>query len=332
MNAPQQLRSESFNADSSTENELPAHSTLVALGQRLAAAGYHFITPTPVTHRRVNERPVNRSARSLRDVFGWSRVMPPSLLTALEVNELLGAGIFEAHEQGFRSRVRWSSLDGMLLLHSAFPTTAEDSVFFGPDTYRFAHSINLHLQTTSHPILRAVDIGCGSGAGAMLIARARPEAHVYAVDINPRALHFAQVNAAVAALDNLECRHSNILNGVDGAFDLIVANPPYMKDSRRRAYRHGGDALGADLSVRIVRESIQRLAPGGSLVLYTGVAMVGEDDPFFSAVQNDIEQPGFDWTYRELDPDVFGEELAEPGYEEVDRIAAIELIVTRSSV
>jgi hypothetical protein len=81
--------------------------------------------------------------------------------------------------------------------------------------------------------------------------------------------------------------------------------------------------------VRILRESLQRLAPGGSLVLYTGVAMVGEDDPFFNAVRNDIEQQGFSWTYRELDPDVFGEELAEPGYEEVDRIAAVELIVTR---
>ncbi|RRV09045.1 class I SAM-dependent methyltransferase [Pseudomonas sp. v388] len=311
---------------------LPDPVATVALGWRLSNGGYHFITPTPVTHQRVNARPANQTARSLRDVFGWSRVMPRTLLTAPEVEELLQAGVLEHHAQGLKSRVRWSSLDGLLLLHSAFPTTDEDSVFFGPDTYRFAHSINLHLQHTPHPILRAVDVGCGSGAGAMLIARARPEAQVYAVDINPKALHFAQINGVVARLDNLECRHSDILSGVDGQFDLIVANPPYMKDSRRRAYRHGGDALGADLSVRILREALPRLAPGGSLVLYTGVAMVDEQDPFFSAISDDIEQPGFDWTYRELDPDVFGEELAEPGYEEVDRIAAIELIVTRRSV
>jgi methylase of polypeptide subunit release factors len=323
------IATEQLGPDTIADTALPEPATLIELAHRLNADGYHFITPTPVTHQRVNLRTANQVARSMRDVFGWNRTLPPELLPAEELKALLAAGILEPHQHGFRSRVRWSSLDGLLLVHSAFPTTDEDSVFFGPDTYRFAHSINLHLQTTTHPILRAVDIGCGSGAGAMLIARARPEAQVFAVDINPKALHFAHVNSEVAGLDNLECCYSNILSGVKDAFDLIIANPPYMKDSRRRAYRHGGDALGADLSVRIVRESMQRLAPGGSLVLYTGVAMVGESDPFFSAVENDIEQQGFGWTYRELDPDVFGEELAEPGYEEVDRIAAVELIVTR---
>ncbi|WP_163010194.1 methyltransferase, partial [Pseudomonas viridiflava] len=136
----------------------------------------------------------------------------------------------------------FSSLDDLVLMHSAFPTLDEDSVFFGPDTYRFAQSINHHLQSTSHPIKRAADIGCGTGAGALLIAVARPDAQVYAVDINPKALHFAQANAVVAGLQNMECCHSDILSGLTGNFDLIVANPPYMKDAKRRAYRHGGDA------------------------------------------------------------------------------------------
>ena len=35
------------------------------------------------------------------------------------------------------------------------------------------------------------------------------------------------------------------------------------------------------------------------------------------------------WTYRELDPDVFGEELDKPGYERVERIAVVALTVTR---
>jgi methylase of polypeptide subunit release factors len=308
---------------------LPDRTALIALAQRLNATGYRFVTPTPLTHERVNQRPSNRTASSLRDVFGWSRRIPESLLPLSEVQELLGAGVLERCDEGFKSRVRWSSLDGLLLVHSAFPTTDEDSVFFGPDTYRFAQSINRHLVHTAQPIKRAVDIGCGSGAGALLIARARPDAQVHAVDINPRALHFAQANATVAGLENLECCHSDILAGLTGSFDLIVANPPYMKDTRRRAYRHGGDALGADLSVRILRESLDRLTPGGSLVLYTGVAMVGEHDPFFEAVQDDIMHSALTWTYRELDPDVFGEELLEEGYENADRIAAVELVVTR---
>jgi methylase of polypeptide subunit release factors len=163
----------------------------------------------------------------------------------------------------------------------------------------------------------------------MLIAAARPQSQVYAVDINPRALSFARANAAVAGLDNVRCQASNVLNDVDGNFDLIIANPPYMKDSRQRAYRHGGDSLGADLSVRIVRESLDRLNHGGSLVLYTGVAIVAGRDPFLDAVRPYIEDSSMDWRYQELDPDVFGEELLEPGYEQVERIAAIELVVTR---
>ncbi|MCD5995447.1 class I SAM-dependent methyltransferase [Pseudomonas sp. CDFA 602] len=310
-------------------SSLPDSAALITLSRHLKAGGYRFITPTPLTHRHVNEREANRTASTLRDVFGWSRLIPESLMPASEAEGLRDAGILERYEASLKSRVRFSSLDDLLLVHSAFPTTDEDSVFFGPDTYRFAQSISRHLQSTTHPIDRAVDIGCGTGAGAMLVAKARPQAQVYAVDINPRALHFAQVNATCAGLDNMDCRHSDILANVEGSFDLIVANPPYMKDNQRRAYRHGGDALGADLSVRIVHESLDRLTPGGSLVLYTGVAMVGERDPFFAAVHGDIDHKALAWTYRELDPDVFGEELLEDGYEDVDRIAAVELIVTR---
>ncbi|WP_122222430.1 class I SAM-dependent methyltransferase [Pseudomonas syringae group genomosp. 3] len=310
---------------------LPDRTALITLAERLKTTGYRFITPTPLTHRHVNQRPENRVAASLRDIFGWSRLIPEFMLPVSEAQGLLDAGVLERSEDGLKSRVRFSSLNDLLLVHSAFPTTDEDSVFFGPDTYRFAQSISRHLQDTAHPISRAVDIGCGTGAGGLLIGVARPDAHVYAVDINPKALHFAETNAAVADLRNVQCCQSDILSGVTGNFDLIVANPPYMKDSKRRAYRHGGDALGADLSVRILRESVDRLTPGGSLVLYTGVAMIGDHDPFFDAVRSDIDHPALAWTYRELDPDVFGEELLEDGYEDVDRIAAVELIVTRCS-
>jgi len=102
-----------------------------------------------------------------------------------------------------------------------------------------------------------------------------------------------------------------------------------MNDSQQRAYRHGGGALGEALSLRIVRESLPRLDKNGSLVLYTGVAMVAGGDPFLESVQPLLGEDRYDWTYRELDPDVFGEELLKPGYERVERIAVVALIVTR---
>jgi SAM-dependent methyltransferase len=250
-------------------------------------------------------------------------------LSVDEQRQLEQAGVHEQSNGRLRSRVRWSSLDELLFVHSGFPTDAADAVFFGPDSYRFAQLIHAHLQQNFAPIRRAVDIGCGAGVGAIVIARARREAEVLAVDINPLALRLTAVNAVLAEVANVSIEASDVLQDVDGNFDLIVANPPYMTDPAERAYRHGGGALGEQLSLRIVEQALYRLAPGGSLVLYTGVAMIDGCDPFLDALAPRLESPLFAWTYRELDPDVFGEELLTPGYQRVERIAVVALIVTR---
>lgn len=311
------------------EQLCPNDLVLLHLGRRLLADGYRFVTPTPLTHQRVNQRDEGQMADSLRDVFGWSRPFAPGLLSADEQRQLQDAQVIDAYEGQLKSRVRWSSLDDLLFVHSAFPTEAADAVFFGPDTYRFAQLIHAHLQQNFAPIHRAVDIGCGAGVGAILIGRARREAEVLALDINPAALRLTAINAALAEVANVEVRASDLLQGVDGEFDLIVANPPYMADPAERAYRHGGGTLGAGLSLRIVEQALNRLAPGGSLLLYTGVAMVDGRDPFLDTVLPRLDEKRFAWTYRELDPDVFGEELLNPGYQRVDRIAVVALTVTR---
>ncbi|WP_322846728.1 class I SAM-dependent methyltransferase [Pseudomonas sp. B33.4] len=311
------------------EQLCPNDLVLLQLGRRLLADGYRFVTPTPLTHQRVNQRDEGEMADSLRDVFGWSRPFAPGLLSADEQRQLEDAQIIDAYEGQLKSRVRWSSLDDLLFVHSAFPTDAADAVFFGPDTYRFAQLIHAHLQQNFAPIQRAVDIGCGAGVGAILIGRARREAQVLALDINPAALRLTAINAVLAEVANVEVRASDLLQGVDGEFDLIVANPPYMADPAERAYRHGGGTLGAGLSLRIVEQALNRLAPGGSLLLYTGVAMVDGRDPFLDTVLPRLDEKRFGWTYHEIDPDVFGEELLNPGYQRVDRIAVVALTVTR---
>jgi methylase of polypeptide subunit release factors len=302
---------------------------LLELGRRLQAQHYRFVTVTPLTHQRVNERVANRTARSLRDVFGWSRPFQTGLLAGQEHQALLDSGVLHADADLWLSNVRWSSLDDLLFVHSSFPTLAHDSVFFGPDTYRFAQAIEGFLRTSVHPIRTAVDIGCGSGVGAILIARARPNAQVQALDINPTALKYTTINATLAGVDNICVSHSDILAGTAGHFDLIIANPPYMQDTERRAYRHGGEHLGSELSVRILKQSIEQLSAGGSLLLYTGAPSVEGVDLFFEQAWPLIDRSDLAWTYREMDPDVFGEELETQTYREAERIAAVVLTVTR---
>ncbi|MNF09289.1 hypothetical protein D3C80_2099230 [compost metagenome] len=79
----------------------------------------------------------------------------------------------------------------------------------------------------------------------------------------------------------------------------------------------------------MVEEALPRLAPGGTLLLYTGVAMVEGRDPFLAALHKPLADTRWAWRYQELDPDVFGEQLLEPGYQQVERIAAVALSVSR---
>lgn len=293
---------------------------LLLLGRALRQAGYSFVTPTPETIRRVNARPGNETAHDLRGVFGWSRpfaegVVPRELLALLERAEAL-----EDLSRGarFRSRVRFSSLEGQLFVHSAWPTVAADSVFFGPDTYRFASLLARSVVRAG----RVADVGAGSGAGGILLAgRAR---RVVLSDINPLALRYARVNAALAGVERqVEIVESDVLRAVEGPLDLVVANPPYLADERGRTYRDGGGPQGIDLSVRIAREALARLSPGGRLLLYTASPVTEGRDPLREALEPLLA--GADADYRELDPDVFGEELERPAYAAADRIAVVVL-------
>jgi release factor glutamine methyltransferase len=114
-----------------------------------------------------------------------------------------------------------------------------------------------------------------------------------------------------------------------GAFDLIVSNPPFMVDADARADRHGGGTLGSGLPRAVVEAAAGRLAPGGTLVLFTGAAIVEGTDRFREAAGTICTEAGLDWSYRECDPDAYGEALDDPGYAEAERIALVVLTATR---
>lgn len=304
---------------------------LLELARALKRDGYRFATVTPATHALVNGRPGNRWAADLAGVFGWSRPFLPEVLPAGIFALMQAAGVAEREGDGWRSRVRLSSLHGQLFIHSAYPTRETDAVFFGPDTCRFAAALKRHLRARGAGLRRAVDIGCGAGPGAILTALDCPQARVFALDINHRALRLTALNATLAGSPNVVAQHSDLLSAVDGEFDLIAANPPYLLDATQRAYRHGGGELGEGLSLAIVRAALDRLSPGGSLLLYTGVAIVGGADRFRSAAAQMLAHARMEWEYAELDPDVFGEELLQPAYSAADRIAAVLLTAQRSA-
>lgn len=313
----------------------PIEHSLQWLGRWLAQAGYRFTAVTPLTHQRVLARMHDPHSSDLRDAFGWNRPFPQHLLpTDLTASLLESHWLKPSPKSMWQSNVRFSSLDGLLFAHSAFPTVQENAVFFGPDTYRFAAFIQNQLN--AQPLkeaARIVDMGCGAGPGGLVAARtvrAEPTTcEVVLADINPRALLHARANAANADCASARCIQSDLFANVPGTFDLIVSNPPYLLDDASRTYRHGGGRFGEALSERIVKESLDRLAPNGRLLLYTGSTIVNGRDAFQEAVTVHATERGFTVHYEEIDPDVFGEELERHAYADADRIAAVGMVVQR---
>ncbi len=300
---------------------MPEKAALLALVRFLDRQGYDFVTPTPATHKRLLRKRGSARAGNLRDIFGWS--LPFSKVDP-DIRELMeAADIIDAAEGGrLRSALRVSRVRGRLFLHSNFPTTEEDAVFLGPDSYRFADFI---LANMPGSVSRLADVGAGAGVGGLIAAGAAPGAEVVLTDLNPKALALAEVAADHAGIAVKTLKGAGLSRAV-GQFDLILANPPYMADEAGRTYRDGGGALGAQLSIDWAKEGAERLRPGGRMLLYSGSAIVEGRDGLKAAL---AKIKGVRLEYRELDPDVFGEEITKPGYDEVERIAAIGAVLTR---
>jgi methylase of polypeptide subunit release factors len=296
---------------------------LLQLLRELKARRYSFTAVTPATHARVLARPFEGHA-DLRDIFGWSRPFPADALDDGIVGLLEEAGALEACGDRLRSKVRVASLDGELFLHSAYPTDSPDAVFFGPDTYRFAAFVRQHrdlLQRYDH----VVDMGAGSGAAGILVAKWLNPQRVSLVDRNPSALRMAGINAAAAGV-SVELVEGEAIPSADA----VIANPPYIMDPAHRVYRDGGDLFGGAVALDWVKQGLQKLSPGGIFLLYTGAAYVAGAAPLMSAIEAGCLEAGASLTWQEIDPDVFGEELAEPAYRHVERIAALAAIITIS--
>lgn len=302
-----------------------ADAALLDLIAALRAANYVFVTPTPATHALVRRRAPARDADILRDVFGWTRPFHRDQLPAEWVSMMQTGGVLRETNDGLRSTVRVSSLDGALFFHSA-PTDEDDAVFLGPDSYRFARF--LKSVVTSLPLGgRALDLGTGAGVGAFTLKTCCPQTHVHASDVNPAALRFAALSAEAAGLE-IEFQEASGLPPRPATFDLIVSNPPYIADDTGKTYRNGGGAFGAALALDWVRSSVGRLNSGGRFVLYTGAPVIGGRD----LVRDDLTilaaEQNLGLVYEEIDPDVFGSTLRQDAYRSVERIAAVGAVLS----
>jgi release factor glutamine methyltransferase len=128
------------------------------------------------------------------------------------------------------------------------------------------------------PQPRVLDVGVGSGAIALAIADEHPFAHVVGIDSSEGALALAEENRARTVVDGrVTLVHGDLLGGVEGRFDLVVSNPPYVgaEEWERlqpeiRLYEPRAALVGTGVGEAIARDAQPLLVPGGRIVLEAG--------------------------------------------------------------
>jgi release factor glutamine methyltransferase len=133
-----------------------------------------------------------------------------------------------------------------------------------------------------NPKSEVLDVGTGSGVIALTLAKEFPQAKISGTDISEEALGLARENAERLGLsDRVHFVESNLLQNVDGVFDLIVANLPYIAAQdrntlSREVLRDPEVALfaggrGDELVQELIGQAPARLRPGGMLALEVGL-------------------------------------------------------------
>jgi release factor glutamine methyltransferase len=134
--------------------------------------------------------------------------------------------------------------------------------------------------------LKIIDVGTGSGAIALALAKEFPSAEIHAADISGEALEVARANAARLGFDKVQFHTSDVLADIerDASFDFVVSNPPYValseedkvqdvvKKFEPRVAVFAGPH-GLDIIRRLIPQSREALRPGGWLLMEVGYSM-----------------------------------------------------------
>jgi release factor glutamine methyltransferase len=152
-----------------------------------------------------------------------------------------------------------------------------------PETEHLIETVLALARALKHPVskpLKIADVGTGSGAIALALAKELPNAEIHATDISPSALEIAEANAARLQLERRLIFHdTDLLNGLEAAaFDFVVSNPPYVGESEEdqvqlevRKFEPRTAVFAGPTGLEVIEKLIPAahtvLRPGGYLIM-----------------------------------------------------------------
>src|SRR6266511_3175919 len=314
---------------------VPDQEAARTLGRALRAVGYteaavHELLgdeayagdrdDAPVDERRLPEAPL---ATVVRAFFLQLPVSTSAAVRALGepgVEALAATALAEVDDEVVL-QARILPIEKVLLTSDGYSRDAED-----PPDYVATYTPTARVCDSLTPrprVRRAVDVGTGSGIHALHAEQ------VVATDVNPRALAYTELNAALNGLTNVECRRGSLFEPVAGeTFDLITCNAPYVVSPERRWAYRDSEFQDDEVSERVVGDAARHLSEGGFATLLVSWLATDENAPD-ERVLAWVEQTGCDsWILPILnmdplahaaewnshlagDPDAFGEALDE---------------------
>jgi release factor glutamine methyltransferase len=150
-----------------------------------------------------------------------------------------------------------------------------------------------------------LDVGAGSGAIALAIADEHPGAHVTAIDVSADALELARENARATGVD-VAFEQRDVRNGLEGRYDLVVSNPPYVTpeeieelDPEVRDWEPRIATVGEKHTAVIADEATRVLVPGGHLVLEVADGRAEEVSRLLRGLGYDAVGAGRDFAGRD---------------------------------
>ena len=225
-----------------TEDEIPAALGPVA---NLDAVALHLRRPD-----------VDVGHASLVRLFVLGEDVPAETLP-LPAAELEEAGLVEYNGGLVHATLRLAPAEGFLLAHDGEDHVRERDYVGGVNNA----TRTLSTLTIREPVARALDLGTGCGAQALLASRHAKA--VVASDVNPRAIEIAGLNARLNGIE-LELREGSWFAPVgDDLFDLIVSNPPFVISPDSSFVFRDGGLDGDAVSRNVVRGAAAHLRDGG---------------------------------------------------------------------
>jgi methylase of polypeptide subunit release factors len=193
------------------------------------------------------------------------------------LDALLATQIARADGDRIAARGRIVPAEGLLMSFDGFAVGNDD-----PHGYVASYTPTaswLAALTPRRRFGRALDIGTGSGAQALVASRHSD--HVIATDLNPRAVAFTSLNAALNGIANLEVRLGSLFEPVEGeTFDLITCNAPYVVSPEDRwQYRDAAGFEADQLSQTVVTEAARHLNDDGFACMLVSWLAHSKDDP-----------------------------------------------------